>query len=184
MKRTFPANIDGQIFYIDEDAFELLNNYLEQLRLTFRGTEGAEIVCDIESRIRELFNERIEAGAGVIVLTDVNMVIETMGRPEDLTPDNETDSTTGSTPPPPPNQSFLNFNLPGNKKLFRNMQNKVFGGVFGGLGAFLGWNASIMRILYILVFFLLIKWFWLPTIVYLLCWMIIPPALTPVRCSR
>ena len=42
MKRTFPANIDGQIFYIDEDAFELLRNYLDQLRAVFRGSEGQD----------------------------------------------------------------------------------------------------------------------------------------------
>ena len=66
MKRTYPANIDGQIFYIDEDAFDLLKNYLEQLHLIFRGNEGQEIVGDIESRIRELFNERIDRGASVM----------------------------------------------------------------------------------------------------------------------
>ena len=75
MKRTFSANIDGQIFHIDEDAFNLLNNYLEQLRQTFHGNEGSEIVGDIESRIRELFSERIGAGARVIVISDVNNVI-------------------------------------------------------------------------------------------------------------
>lgn len=72
MKRTYPANIDGQIFYIDEDAFELLKNYLDQLRLTFRGSEGQEIVGDIESRIRELFATPLQltktkAGEAVIL---------------------------------------------------------------------------------------------------------------------
>lgn len=47
MKRTYPANIDGQIFYIDEDAYLMLQDYLQQLKLTFKGTEGAEIVGDI-----------------------------------------------------------------------------------------------------------------------------------------
>ena len=58
MKKTFPVNIDGQIFYIDEDAYNLLNKYLEQLHISFRGEEGKEIGSDIESRIRELFNNR------------------------------------------------------------------------------------------------------------------------------
>lgn len=51
MKKTFPVNINGKVFYIDEDAYELLSNYLTQLRAAFCGTEGDEIVTDIESRI-------------------------------------------------------------------------------------------------------------------------------------
>ena len=134
MKRTFPANIDGQIFYIDEDAFELLRNYLDQLRAVFRGSEGQEIISDIESRIRELFAERISAGANVIVLADVNNVIATMGRPEDL---GEESQEQGSPLPPPADNDtarpFISINLPGRKRLFRNMRNKIFGGVIGGL---------------------------------------------------
>lgn len=84
MKKTFPVNINGKIYYIDEDAYELLQNYLTQLRHTFTGGEGEEIVGDIECRIAEHFDERVEAGAGAIVYADVNNVIETMGRPEDL----------------------------------------------------------------------------------------------------
>lgn len=103
MKKAYPANIDGQIFYIDDDAFQLLNSYLDQLRATFRGEEGEEIVNDIESRIRELFAARTSAGANVIVLADVNKVIATMGRPEDLSQEDKSEkfqiiSVPGRTP--------------------------------------------------------------------------------------
>ncbi len=179
MKRTFSANIDGQIFHIDEDAFNLLNNYLEQLRQTFHGNEGSEIVGDIESRIRELFSERIGAGARVIVISDVNNVIETMGRPEDLC---EEPAANGTSTPPPVNDDdqhkpFITFTLPGRKRLYRNLRNKVLGGVFGGLAAYLGWNANIMRILYLAL--ALCTYFWPLTIIYLIAWMIIPAATTP-----
>lgn len=84
MKRTFTANIDGQVFHIDEDAYRLLQEYLDQLRLVFGSEEGPEIVADIETRIREHFSERIAGGCEVIVLADVNKVISTIGRPEEL----------------------------------------------------------------------------------------------------
>lgn len=178
MKRTFPANIDGQIFYIDEDAFELLNSYLEQLRLTFRSAEEQEIVADIESRIRELFDERISGGARVIVLADVNTVIERMGRPEDLSDCRaDSDNASHGNAAPEENRPFVSFNLPGRKSLYRNLQNKVFGGVFGGLACYLGWNANIMRLLYVAL--TVCTYFWPLTVVYLLAWMIIPPAVTP-----
>ena len=64
MKKTFPVNINGTIFYIDEDAYALLNTYLEQLKVAFKGPEGAEIVADIEARISEIFSETIASGAG------------------------------------------------------------------------------------------------------------------------
>ena len=99
MKKTFPVNINGNIFYIDEDAYKLLLDYLSQLRTTFTGAEGEEIVNDIESRISEHFDERIRLGANVIVLEDVNRVIETMGRPEELSDESrpETDSQEETT---------------------------------------------------------------------------------------
>lgn len=181
MKRTYTANVDGQVFHIDEDAFDLLQNYLQKLKITFTGDEGTEIVTDIESRIREHFNERIAAGAGVIVLADVETVIETMGRPEDLSETPEEDkgdkhheSAEGEAP-------FITVNFPSGKKLYRDVRNKVFGGVIGGVAAYLGWNANIMRLLYVILTFAmapLIK-MWPFIIVYLVAWMIIPPARTP-----
>lgn len=184
MKRSFSANIDGQIFYIDEDAFKLLNSYLEQLRLTFSGAEGEEIVSDIESRIRELFQERIDSGKSVITITDVSKVIETMGSPEALGGNEE---EPGAVPPPIPEDAhqeeqqrpFTSLNMPGKKKLFRNEQNKVFGGVFGGLATYLGWNANIMRILYVVL--MCFTYFWLLILLYMLAWMIIPVAVTPTQ---
>lgn len=196
MKRTYPTNVDGQIFYIDEDAFELLQNYLKQLKETFHGTEGEEIVGDIESRIRELFNEKINGGAGVIVLADVEQVIETMGRPEELSEDSgsttnnvngasfETNASAtangeSTTTQSEPRSYHFSLNMPSEKKLFRNMSDKVFGGVFGGLGVYLGWNANIMRILYIILTISTKGLFCF--LVYLIAWMVIPAANTPRR---
>lgn len=187
MKRTYPTNIDGQIFYIDDDAFDLLQNYLRQLKITFSGTEGEEIVGDIESRIRELFNEKASGGgSSVIVLADVEKVIETMGRPEDISGESENHSAQTATQPDEnesqPRQTtapkpFITFNLPSRKKLYRNMKDKVFGGVFGGLAVYLGWNANIMRILFLV---LVLSTKVIPfTIVYLIAWMVIPAAITP-----
>ena len=44
MKRTFPTNIDGRVFYIDDDAYKVLNQYLSELRNAFKGEEGEEII--------------------------------------------------------------------------------------------------------------------------------------------
>lgn len=180
MKKTFPVNINGNIFYIDEDAYKLLLDYLSQLRATFTGEEGEEIVNDIESRISEHFDERIRLGANVIVLEDVNRVIETMGRPEELSDETgaETDASTetagqtvppfnGTATPPPPIH----------KKLYRDVRHSVFGGVIAGLAQYLGWDVTVMRILAVIL--TLCTYFWPCIIIYLVAWMVIPVARTP-----
>ncbi len=201
MKRTYPANIDGQIFYIDEDAYLMLQDYLRQLKETFHGEEGAEIAGDIESRIREHFDERISSGANVIVIDDVRRVIETMGRPEEITGEEEIEEET--VPPKVETETeeskkdddgtLFSFSISSNKfkrkkapennpkrkRFYRSTKNKVFGGVLGGLAAYLGWDANIMRLLAIVL--TVCTYFWPCIIIYLILWMVIPAANTPRR---
>ncbi len=183
MKKTFPVNINGKVFYIDEDAYELLSNYLTQLRAAFCGTEGDEIVTDIESRISELFDERISAGANAITFADVNSVIEIMGKPADIG-----DMNDGITPPPPYSRDTDETNAensvvkPSRKRLYRNLNNKVIGGVFGGLSTYLGWDANIMRLLYAAL--CIATYVWPLVLLYLIAWMIIPPANNPRQIGR
>lgn len=178
MKRTYTANINGQVFHIDEDAYDLLQNYFGQLRGAFGGDEGLEIVSDMESRIGEHLNARTDGGRAVITISDVGAVITTMGRPEDL--GGEYGAGTASEACPPPFAATPA--APERKKLYRDMQDKVFGGVIGGLAVYLGWNASVMRLL-LVILALCTKIFPL-VIVYLIAWMIIPPAVTPAQRLR
>ncbi|MDE6310472.1 MAG: PspC domain-containing protein [Muribaculaceae bacterium] len=176
MKKTFAANINGRIFNIDEDAYSLLQNYLHQLRASFGGEEGAEIVSDIEARISELFDERVRSGASVIVLADVNRVIETMGSPEQLGDESDEPNHTQAESPAQP-QAPVQPEQPTRKRLFRDMQNKVFGGVVSGLGVYTGWVTWIMRLA--LVVLALCTQVWPFVIAYMIAWMVIPAANTP-----
>lgn len=187
MKKTFPANINGSIFYIDEDAYNLLNTYLDQLRNAFPGEEGDEISSDIEGRISEHFTERINEGARVITIDDVNRIIKVMGEPAELASDTadgtrsaaaQTPGAPGAPVTPPP---FHGTGYPQagtvRKRLYRNPNNSVFGGVIGGLGVYLGWNVNLMRLL--LVVLALCTYFWPCVLAYLIAWMVIPCANTP-----
>lgn len=184
MKKSFPTNINGKIFYIDEDAYTLLQNYLSQLHSAFGGSEGEEIVSDIEARISELFDEKLSSGVSVIVLSDVNNIIETMGRPEDISEsaeDTEEPKAADNPECEADRQPISAINIPAHKRIFRNMQDKVFGGVIGGLAAYLGWDSTIMRILFVVLVFASAPFIkmWPFIILYLLAWMIIQPARTP-----
>lgn len=195
MKKSFPANINGKIFYIDEDAYALLLDYLSQLRATFAGDEADEIVSDIEQRISEHFEERIASGANVIIIDDVNRIIETMGRPEQLSDDESTTSDHRHNPagaPATPPDPTASCNAEGSgahsgpatpppppihKRLYRDIRHKVFGGVIAGLAQYLGWDVTVMRILYVVL--TVCTYFWPCVIVYMVAWMIIPVARTP-----
>lgn len=181
MKKTFPVNINGKVFYIDEDAYDLLQNYLNQLRAAFSGAEGDEIVNDIESRISELFDEQIASGANAIVYSDVNRVIEIMGKPADI--GDIGDINEANIPPHPYNADASTANTceerQPRKRLYRNLNNKVLGGVLGGLATYLGWDANIMRLLYVVL--CCVTYVWPLTLIYLIAWMVIPAANNPRR---
>lgn len=171
MKKAFTVNINHQVFYIDEDAYNLLNTYLEELKATFPSTDDAETILDIEAGISEIFAARVDAGHNVITIDDVNNVIERMGRPSDLAPDHDSDPTDSATPPP------YTATEPAHKKFYRDERNKVFGGVLAGIAVYTGWNLTILRLL--VVVFTLCTAVWPMILIYLLAWMVIPAANTP-----
>ncbi len=180
MKKNFPININGLIFNIDEDAYDRLKTYLEQLHVAFPGDEGDETVVDIESRISEIFSEIAGGRGNIITIDDVNNVIERMGQPADLAGESSAKSADSgqplgeATPPPFPGEAAASGRA--QKRLYRDERSKVFGGVIAGLAQYLGWNATAMRIiLVVLCLFTRV----VPLFIYLIAWMIIPAARTP-----
>ncbi|HZH54179.1 MAG TPA: PspC domain-containing protein, partial [Sphingobacteriaceae bacterium] len=82
MNKTIIININGIVFHIEEDAYDVLRSYMIDVKKHFgHSADSHEIVGDIENRIAEMFSERIEAGKKeVITMQDVQEVIEQMGR--------------------------------------------------------------------------------------------------------
>ena len=98
MKKNITINLCGRLFQIDEDAYELLQQYIESLRASFGKEEGGEeIVNDIEARIAELFAELRQQGVEAITIDHVKDIITRIGRPEELTGDNDSDSKDGKS---------------------------------------------------------------------------------------
>lgn len=90
MKKTININLAGMAFIIDENAYEVLHNYLEALRHKFSNeTERAEILNDIEARMAEMLAARNTMGKQVVNIDDVKDVIAIMGKPEDIAGDEE-----------------------------------------------------------------------------------------------
>lgn len=174
MKKSFTVNINGSIFYIDEDAYALLQSYFEQLNIAFKGEDGKEIVNDIEGRIAELLNER-KGSSGIVTIAEVNELISRVGSPEELNDSNESPQQEESqSSVPPPYQPLRR-----EKRLFRDESNRVLGGVLSGIGEYYGWNVTLLRIIVLLL--TCTTWFFPCFIAYIVAWCVIPAARTPVQ---
>ncbi|MEO6819320.1 MAG: PspC domain-containing protein [Ginsengibacter sp.] len=182
MKKVININFQGTVIPIEESSYELLQQYIESLRRYFAKEEGRdEIVNDIESRISELFQERIKAGSTCITDDDVNAIIKNMGRPEQFD-EQENEGTAGAGPGTGTGagksesarkdhaESIFNsdFNWKG-KKLYRDEAHKVLGGVCSGVAAYFGIDPVIVRVLFIVFAFT-----GFGILLYLLLWIFIP----------
>ncbi|MGO3184022.1 MAG: PspC domain-containing protein [Aequorivita sp.] len=172
MNKTVNINLAGISFHVDEDAFGKLSRYLDAIRRSLKHDDGSEeIMQDIEARIAELFSEKVEGPTQVVTLKMLDEVIEIMGQPEDYKVDDEIFEDV-----PPSSKSYDNSRgTTRRKQLFRDIDDKYISGVSSGIGHFLGIDAIWIRLLWVL---LIVAGFGSPVLVYILFWILVPPALT------
>lgn len=149
MKQVININFQGRVVPIEVSAFELLKQYTESLNRHFANEEGKEeIINDIESRIGELFQERLTNGATCITDDDVNAVIKSMGRPEEFeTSDDNSGGSQTNTADTSAQQSAGPTGV--HKRLYRDENNKILGGVCAGIANYFAIDALIVRIIFV-----------------------------------
>lgn len=174
MKKVININFQGRVIPIEETAYDILQQYIDSLRKYFANEEGRdEIVNDIESRIAELFSERLKKGATCITDDDVNAVIAGMGRPADFEQADAdalggTAGLGGASSQRAESTYTPNYTTtPGRGRLYRNADDKIIGGVCSGLANYMGIDPVVMRILFVIFIGAL---FW----VYIVLWIIVP----------
>lgn len=177
MKQVININFHGRVVPIEVTAFDILKQYTDSLNRFFANEEGKEeIINDIESRIGELFQERLKAGATCITDDDVNGIIRSMGRPEDFETDES--STAGSfeqarteNAGQQAGSATSQTGTTGQtKRLYRDENDKVFGGVCSGLANYFGIDVVVIRI----IFVILAVSFGFGLIPYLILWVAVP----------
>jgi phage shock protein PspC (stress-responsive transcriptional regulator) len=173
MKQVININFQGRVVPIEVTAFELLKNYTESLNRHFANEEGKEeIINDIESRIGELFQEKITKGATCITDDDVNAIIKNMGRPEEFeTMDDAQPQSSASSAGQ--EQSTTNNSTTGNKRLFRDENDKVLGGVCSGLANYFNIDVVIARIIFVVLLFSGVGF-----LTYIIMWIAVPSSAT------
>jgi phage shock protein PspC (stress-responsive transcriptional regulator) len=182
MKKTLSVNLGGTVYHIDEDAYQDLMDYLQDVKRHL-GDEASseEVLNDIEQRISELFGQWMQGRREVITVPDVQKVIGVLGRPEQYDV-NEGEATGDASQKEAPQTENNNRhsedrrNGP-HRRLYRDTDNALLGGVCAGFAAYLNVGVVLIRLIY---FFLI--WFGGTGIFfYLLCWLIIPEARTAAQ---
>ena len=184
MKQVININFQGRVVPIEVPAYDILKAYIESLSRHFALEDGKdEIINDIENRIGELFQERIKAGAICITDEDVNAIIKSIGRPEDFD-DADSSATTNTADSAERNtqqqQQSSYTNPSGKRRLFRDENHKLVGGVCSGIANYFDIDIVIVRI----VFLVLLFSFGIGFIPYIILWIAVPSSATTVIGSR
>jgi len=165
MNKTVNINLGGMFFHIDEDAYQKLTRYFEAIKRSLSNSSGQdEIIKDIEMRVSELLTEKQKTDKHVVAMKDVDEVIAVMGQPEDYRIDEEGTENTST--------NFASSSK--TRKLYRDTENGMVGGVLAGLGHYFGIDKVWLRI------FLLIMIFAWGTgvLAYIILWIVMPEAKT------
>lgn len=166
MKKTLTVNLGGTVFSIDEDAYELLGLYLERIEGYFAGNpDKLEIMNDIEVRIAELLSRDGHSLTRSVTVNEVEEVIKIMGEPEEFSGATESETE--------PSVEYGRTR----RRIYRDVDRRVLGGVCSGISAYLSIDVVWVRIIFVILALVAFS----GVLVYLLLWIVIPPALTTAQ---
>jgi phage shock protein PspC (stress-responsive transcriptional regulator) len=165
MNKTVNINLGGMFFHIDEDAYLKLTRYFDAIKRSLNNSSGQdEIIKDIEMRVSELLTEKQKSEKHVVGLKDVDEVIAVMGQPEDYIIEDQEKS----------NQSFNEYGRK-HKKLYRDKEKGMIGGVATGLGHYFGIDSVWIKIIFLIFVF---AGFGTGILAYFVLWVVTPEAVT------
>jgi len=177
MKKIVNISLSGRGFSLDEDAYKTLKGYLD----TFRGkvakeAHWKEVMDDIERRISELFTEKLSCTyKDVVNISMVNEVIMQLGLPDGSEykfSETEESKKEGFTE----TQQWISPQ----RSLYRNAEEGKIGGVCSGLALYLNVDVTVLRVVFLLLLIFGTSGFW----IYVIFWIVVPKAVTPLEMCR
>ena len=158
MKETVNVNIGSQAFTLDEDAYRVLRNYLEDIRSRLPEYD-TETMGDIESRNAEKNRENVSTPKRDNTHTTEPHPMNRMGSPADFG-ERRGSAPQEEQPEPEP------------RKLFRSRTDRSIAGICGGLAEFFHVDTTVLRLitLFLILFGGLSIWD------YIILWIVITEA--------
>jgi len=177
MKKVMHVGIGRSSFIIEEDAYQRLDLYLERFRNKMDSRDAGEVLEDVEQRIAELFYEYTNNKSEVVTLEVVERVIRQLGYPNDSEDDPDLEETTSKSKRRNGYSGYERYDGLGEKprkRLFRDPDNTIIGGVCSGLAAYINCDPVLIRVLAVVTFFMGTASFW----IYIILWIAVPMART------
>lgn len=162
MKEITRIHLAKTPYDIELDAKEVLQKYLSEIK-QMMGSE--DTMYEIEARMVELLGERGVQNNGIITMSDVEDLRSKMGLPKEFSDSESTEDSQADLTP---------SNSPA-KRLMRDTDNAIFGGVCAGIAAYWGINPLWVRLLFIISPFIT---FGTALLVYIIIWISLPEAKT------
>ncbi len=173
MKKTISIHLLGSNFLVEEDAYELVKNYLDRLNDSLRNSPDRKEICeDVELRIAELATAYLSEKKQVVTFEEMSTIINTLGQPEDFLEDEIAGEKEDKTNEKSSEKKFSKKE----RRLFRDTENSVIAGVCSGLAAYFKIDTVVLRIIFILLGFA--GGFIIPF--YIIMWFIVPSAKTNI----
>ncbi|RKV94575.1 MAG: PspC domain-containing protein [Candidatus Saccharimonas sp.] len=163
MKEITRIHLAKTPFSVEVDAKKSLEQYLDSIQKNMHAEP--EAMREIEARMVELLAERGVSKDGVISHDDILVVQQQMGEPQDFA-DGEMPETVDT--------AETNANKP-TKRLMRDPDNAILGGVCAGIAAYWGINPLWVRLLFIFSPFIT---FGTSLLIYIVLWISMPEAQT------
>lgn len=196
MKEVMNIGIGGKSFVVETSAYEILRDYLELFSSKIKPGESSEVMEDIESRIAELCSENISAYKNVVTESIVVKIVTQLGLPNGESYRPFQGAASGAAKGAASTSAGASTGASGAysgaagaaysagaeeqrvpKKLFRDSDDKMIGGVCSGLGFYLGADPVLVRVLFLIALLFGTLGFW----VYLIIWIVAPLAVNPVQ---
>lgn len=169
MKKTISIHLMGMNFLVEENAYDLIENYLKRLKSSFEHSKDQQEICDdVELRIAELASEKVSDKKHVVTFEEMKEILDTLGNPEDF------EGSKGTSEKSSTDKKESQAEFKKSRRLFRDSENKTIAGVCSGLAAYFDIDVIIVRIIFVLFFF--VGGFIIP--IYLLLWVVVPQART------
>lgn len=151
MKKTFSISLGGSLFQIEEDGYNTLNLYLEQVKQYFSTyPDHQETMTDIEYRIAEHLQKRIiSSKSAAVSLADVEYAMATMGTIDDFRAAEDASSTGAQSDFNSYSETKRPFANMGRQPLMRDRKDRIVAGVASGLAAWLAIDPILVRLLWI-----------------------------------
>lgn len=142
MNKVVTINLNGRAYQLDEDAFGALRAYLDDAEARLADDPGkAEIIADLEQAMAEKCDKVLSPHKSVVSSDEIRKIIEEMGPVEGNDTAKDAGGANTQTDAAP-------------KHLYRIKEGAMLWGICTGLAAFFGIDVVLVRIIFVILFFI------------------------------